>query len=78
MVALFLDDNKPNDDCDGKENGKKNNMSILTNNNFARASRHFVYFLLPSLQHYDMKLPNFTSPLYGVDEHNTKIVAFFF
>ena len=56
----------------------KNNMSILTNNNFARASRHFVHFLLPSLQHYDMKLPNFTSPLYGVDEHNTKIVAFFF
>ena len=27
--------------------------------------------------HYDMKLPNFTSPLYGVGEHNTKIVAFF-
>ena len=57
---------------------QKNNMSILTNNNFARASRHFVHFLLPLLQHYDMKLPNFTSPLYGVDEHNTKIVAFFF
>ena len=56
----------------------KNNMSILTNNNFGRASRYFVHFLLPSLQHYDMKLANFTSPLYGVDEHNTKIVAFFF
>jgi len=25
-----------------------------------------------------MKLPNFTSPLYGVGEQNTKIVAFFF
>ena len=25
-----------------------------------------------------MKLPNFTSPLYGVGEHNTTIVAFFF
>ena len=50
----------------------KNNMSILTNNNFARASRHFLYV------HYDMKLPNFTSPLYVVGEHNTKIVAFFF
>ena len=28
--------------------------------------------------HYDMKHPNFEIPLYGVDEHNTKIVAFFF
>ena len=23
LQALFLDDNKTNDDCDGKENGKK-------------------------------------------------------
>ena len=46
-------------------------------NIFARASRYFVHFL-PSLHHYDMKLPNFTSPLYGVGEHNTKIVTFFF
>ena len=36
------------------------------------------YISLPSLHNYDMKLPNFTSPLYGVGEHNTKIVAFFF
>ena len=43
MVALFLDDNKTNDDSDGMENGK-NNMFILTNNNFARASRYFAYF----------------------------------
>ena len=33
MVALFLDDNKTNDDGDGEENGK-NNKFILTNNNF--------------------------------------------
>ena len=33
---------------------------------------------LPSLHRYDMKLPNFASPRYGVGEHNTKIVAFFF
>ena len=39
MVALFLDDNKTNDDSDGKENGKKN-VFILTNNNFARAGVH--------------------------------------
>ena len=43
MVALFLDDNKTKDDGDAKENGK-NNMFILENNNFARASRYFVHF----------------------------------
>ena len=43
MVALFLDDNKTKDDGDAKENGK-NNMFVLTNNNFARASRYFVHF----------------------------------
>ena len=39
-----------------------------------------LYISLPLLHHYEMKLPNFTSPLYGVHvgEHNTKIVAFFF
>ena len=45
MVALFLDENKTNNDGDGKENGKKN-MFILTNNNFARASHYFVHFFL--------------------------------
>ena len=79
IVALFLDDNKTNDDDDGdgKENGK-NNVLLLTNNNFARAPHAILYISLPSLHHYDIKLPNFTSPLYGVGEHNTKIVAFFF
>ena len=38
----------------------------------------FCTFCLLSLHHYDMKLPNSTSPLYGIGEHNTKIVAFFF
>ena len=44
----------------------KNNMFILTNDNFARASRfvHFVHM-------YDMKLTNFTSPVYGLCEHST-------
>ena len=37
-----------------------------------------LYNSLPSLLYYEMKLPNFTSPLYGVGVHNTKIVAFFF
>ena len=43
MVALFLDDNKTNDG-DGKEISKNWYMCILTNNNFARASRYFVHF----------------------------------
>ena len=58
----------------------KNNMFILTNNNLARAPRYIVHFLAVVarrvLHHHDMKLPKFTSPLYGVDEHNTKIVTF--
>ena len=43
-----------------------------------RGRHAILYISLPSLHHYDMKLPNFTSPLYGVGEHNTTIVAFFF
>ena len=43
MIALFLGDNKTNNNGDGKENGKKY-MFILTNNNFALASRYFVHF----------------------------------
>ena len=56
----------------------KNNVFILTNNNFAGASRYFEPISLPSLHHYDMKLPNFTSLLYEVGEQYPKIVAFFF
>ena len=41
-MALFLDDNKTNDDGGGKENSKT--MFILTNNNFARESRYLVHF----------------------------------
>ena len=39
----------------------------------------FCTFLSPPLLHYcDMKLPNFMRPLYGVGEHNTKILFLFF
>ena len=62
MVALCLADNKTNDDGDGKENGE-NNMFILTNNNFARASRHFEHFFAV-VAPCDMKLPNFKSLLF--------------
>ena len=49
-------------------------MFILTINNFALASGHFVHL---ALHHYDMKLPNFKSPLYGVGEHIQKIIVAF-
>ena len=51
-------------------------MFISRNNNFAGASRYFVHF-------YAVVAPlrretfNFTSPLYGVVEHYTKIVLSF-
>ena len=80
MVALVLDDNKTNDDGDSKENGKKQYVNFKTNNylTFFHVHHAILYISLPSLHHYDMKLPNFTSPLCGVGEHNTKIVAFYF
>ena len=56
MVALFLDDNKTNDDGDDKRRTAKDNMFILTNNNFAPASRYFVHFLA-AVALYNMKLP---------------------
>ena len=45
MVALLLDDNKTNDDGDGKENGK-NDMFILNNNNLTTLHVHhaILYF----------------------------------
>ena len=32
-----------------------------------------LYICLPLLHHYDMKLPNFKSPLYGVGEQIQKL-----
>ena len=69
MVALFLDDNKTNNDGHGEEIGK-NDVFILTNNNSARVSHYFVH-IFAALRHYDMKL-NFTSPLYGVGVNTTQ------
>ena len=79
MVALFLDDNKTNDDDDGdgKKNGRKIRCLYLQTTTL-HVNHAIFYISLPSLHHYVMKLPNFTSLLYGVGEHNTKIVTFFF
>ena len=53
MVALFLDDNKTNDDGDYKDNGKKYVYTNKEQLNFAPASRHFVHFfaIVASLRH---------------------------
>ena len=42
--------------------------------NLSSLKQHFFAALLDC----DMRLPNFTRPHYGVCEHNTKIVFFFF
>ena len=52
-------------------------MFILTNNNFAR-HHAILHISLPSLHHYDMKLPNFTSPLYGAGGTQQKNCRFYF
>ena len=71
MVALFLNDNKTNDDSDGKENGKKKRCLYLQSTTL-HVHHAILYISLPSLHHYDMKLPNFKSPFYGVGEHIQK------
>ena len=76
MVALFLEDNKTNDDGDGKENGKR--ICSYQQTTTFHVHHAILYISLLSLHHYDIKIPNFTSLLYGVGEHNTKIVASFF
>ena len=55
MVALFLDDNKTNNEGDGKEIGKKWYV-YFNKNNFARASLYFVHFFAAAAQ-----LPHETS-----------------
>ena len=76
MAALFPDDTKPTTKATARRSAK-NDMFILTNNNL-HVHHAILYLSLPSLHHYDMKLPNFTSPIYGVGEHNTKVIPFIF
>ena len=77
MVALFLDENKTHDD-DDKENGKKSNRFLLTKQHICSCITLFCTFLCRRCTPCDMKLPNFTRSLYGVGEHNTDVVFFFF
>ena len=57
---------------------KKNNRFRLAKQQLCMRATFFLYNSLPSLHDYNVKIPNFTCPLYGVGEHNTKIFFFFF
>ena len=57
-------------DGDGNENGKK------TIGLYFQGHHACLYISQPSLQVCDLKLPNFTRPLYGVGEQSTKIFFF--
>ena len=77
MVALFLDDNKTNDDGDGRRTAKK--YKVFIDKTTTLLVHHAILYISLSLLHPgDVKLPNFTRSLYGVGEHNTKVVFFLF
>ena len=48
-----------NDDGDGNENGKKA-KSLISKTTRLHVNHTFLYISLPSLQDYDLKMPNFT------------------
>ena len=51
--------NVRNDDGDGNENGKKA-MDLFSKTTTLHVQHTFLYISLPSLQDYDVKMPNFT------------------
>ena len=53
--------------CNGDGEQQKDNRFSLAKTNA------FLYISWPLSHDCDMKLPNFTRPLYGVGEHNTTI-----
>ena len=78
VIAKFLDDNnraevKQRRRRHSNENGKKKNLDgfRLAKQQLCVCITLFLY--ISSLHYCDMKLPNFTLPLYGVREHNTKL-----
>ena len=75
MVALFLDDNKTFDDGDGRRTATKQKVFIDKTTNLL-VHHAILYIFFPSLHPCDVKLPNLTRLLYGVGEHNTKVVFF--
>ena len=77
MVALFLDDNKTKDDGDGRRTANKQKVFIGNKTNL-HVNHAISYISLPSLHLCNMKLPNFRPSLYGVGEHDTRVVFFLF
>ena len=77
MVALILDENKTNDEGDRRRTAKKYKVFINKTTNLY-VNYAILYIFMPSSHPCDMKLPNFTSSLYGAGEHNTKVVFFLF
>jgi len=67
-----------NDAGDGNENDKKAIAYISKTTTVHVHHSFFLYISKPSLHDCDVKLPNFTHPLYEVCEHNAKIFFFFF
>jgi len=61
-----------------RQKKKKKTIRLYQQTTTSHVHHAIFYISFPSLHHCDMKLPNLTSPLYGVGEHYTKIVAFFF
>ena len=60
--------------CNGDGEQKKNNKLRLAKKRTLHVHHAFLYNSQPLLHDCDMKLPNFKRPLYGVGEHNTKIL----
>ena len=62
-------------DGDGNENGKRQQVQIGKTTTL-HLHRAFLYISQPSQHDYDVKLPNFTRPLYKLGGHNTISFSF--
>ena len=80
MVAQFLDHTMrglTNGAGDDEENWKKA-RGLYPRTITLYVGQAFLYAFYPPLHDCDVKLPNFTQPLFEVGEHNAKILFFFF
>ena len=66
-----------NDAGDVEENWKKRKVYIRKTTT-VHVRHAFLYAFQPPLHHCDVKLPNFTQPLFEVGEHSAKVFFFFF
>ena len=73
--SLNNDDGDGDGDGNGNESGKKA-TSLGSKARTLQVDHAFLYISQPT-QHDDVKLPNFTRPLYKRGEHNTFFFFFF-